>query len=235
MSAVVAAVAIVLFLLERLVPARALPRVRGWWARVVLFNAMQVGVVFLAARTWDRWLPRAKLLDGTVFGPVGGVVLGYVALTFVFYWWHRARHEVPWLWRHLHQVHHSPVRIEAAMSFYKHPLEIFANSVLCSVVLSVLLGLPADTASAVVVVAGVAELLYHMNLRTPRWLGWLFQRPEMHRHHHARGVHRGNYSDLPLWDLLFGTFHNPVRSPAHCGFAGDREQRVVALLLGRER
>ena len=52
----------------------------------------------------------------------------------------------------------------------------------------------------------------HANLRTPRWLGYLIQRPESHSVHHARGVHAFNYCDFPLIDMLFGTLRNP---PAH--------------------
>ena len=65
-------------------------------------------------------------------GPVGGVVVGYVAITFVYYWWHRWRHESPFLWRVFHQVHHSPQRIEIVTSFYKHPVELLVNGILTS-------------------------------------------------------------------------------------------------------
>jgi len=47
--------------------------------------------------------------------------------------WHRARHESDFLWRWLHQVHHSPVRIEIMTTFYKHPVEQLVNGVLSSV------------------------------------------------------------------------------------------------------
>ena len=63
----------------------------------------------------------------------------YFVATFVFYWWHRWRHEVPILWRWLHQLHHSPQRIEVITSFYKHPLEIAVNSVLSTAIVFVLL------------------------------------------------------------------------------------------------
>jgi hypothetical protein len=36
----------------------------------------------------------------------------------------------------------------------------------------------------------------HANIRTPRWLGYLIQRPESHGVHYGRGIHRCNYSDL---------------------------------------
>jgi sterol desaturase/sphingolipid hydroxylase (fatty acid hydroxylase superfamily) len=202
--------------------------------RLVLINAVQIGVVYLGAWTWDRWLPQWQLFDGGALPVAVGALIGYVLITFVFYWWHRARHEIPVLWRWLHQVHHSPVRIECAMSFYKHPLEIAINGVLSSTVLYVLVGLPPATAAIVVAITGVAELAYHWNVRTPYWLGFVFQRPEMHRRHHERDWHRDNYSDLPVWDMLFGTFHNPRVTPVECGFANEAEVALGNLLLGKE-
>jgi len=32
--------------------------------------------------------------------------------------------------------------------------------------------------------AALGEFLYHTNCRTPHWLGYVLQRPEMHRIHH---------------------------------------------------
>jgi sterol desaturase/sphingolipid hydroxylase (fatty acid hydroxylase superfamily) len=151
----------------------------------------------------------------------------------VYYWWHRARHESELLWRWLHQVHHSPARIEVLTSFYKHPFELLLNGVLSSVVLHVLAGLTPATASIVVAITGIAELIYHWNVRTPYWLGFVFQRPESHRRHHERGLHRNNYSDLPLWDMLFGTFDNPRATPATCGFGDAAENQLLRMLTGR--
>ena len=188
-----------LIILERRFADQALPEVRGWWVRVVLVNALQLGVILLGLRTWERWLQGRSLFHlHDVLGPAWGGVLAYFITTFVFYWWHRARHDVQWLWLGFHQLHHSARRIEAVTSFYKHPLEILANSVIMSLLLYPLLGLTAEASVWLSGLSAMAELLYHMNLRTPRWLGYLFQRPEMHRLHpqsenrgmHSESVHR---------------------------------------------
>ena len=81
---------------------------------------------------------------------------------------------------------------------------------------------------------GLAELLYHWNVRTPYWLGFLIQRPESHCVHHQQGLHSFNYADLPLWDMLFGTLRNPRTWSASCGFEGQRECRVGEMLRGVE-
>ena len=230
---VVAGAAVLLIAIERLAPGVQQPRVNGWFTRVALLNVAQISVVYLSAITWDRWLPQLRLWDGEALGTLPGIALGYVAITFVYYWWHRARHEVPFLWRWFHQVHHSPARIEVVTSFYKHPLELIANGFLSSLILHVLVGLSAASASVVVAITGVAELIYHCNIRTPYWLGFVFQRPESHRRHHQLSHHSHNYSDLPVWDLLFGTFDNPRDNPAECGFGNARELQLVRMLLGR--
>jgi sterol desaturase/sphingolipid hydroxylase (fatty acid hydroxylase superfamily) len=219
--------------LEQVRPARRFDRVAGWWARAMALTAVQVAVAVLAINTCDRWLPGLALWRPGGDSVLADAALGYLVLTFVYYWWHRARHQMPLLWRWLHRLHHSACRIELITSFYKHPAEIVANALLSSLVVYVLLGLSPESAALVLVVSGLAELFYHWNVRTPYWLGFVVQRPESHCVHHQRGRHTNNFADLPLWDMLFGTFENPRRAPRKCGFGPDIERRLPALLLGR--
>jgi len=108
------------FIAERLHPGWALPAVRGWWWRVLTSNAAQLAIVLLAGLTWERWLTGASMLQLSAAMPawLGGLA-AYGLATFVFYWWHRARHEVQWLWLGFHQIHHSPQRLEVITSFYQ--------------------------------------------------------------------------------------------------------------------
>lgn len=228
----VALTAFVLFVCEQIWPGRRLPAVRGWWARALALNAFQVAVALAAPRLWDGWLVRHRWFSAERLGVVGGGLFGYFVITFIYYWWHRWRHEVPLLWRFVHQLHHSPQRIEVVTSFYKHPLELVLNGVLSSVVLYTVCGLGQEAAVLAVLMTGLAELVYHCNLRTPHWLGYLFQRPESHCVHHQEGLHARNYADLPVWDMLFGTFENPRCWDARCGFGPEKEERWLALLRG---
>jgi sterol desaturase/sphingolipid hydroxylase (fatty acid hydroxylase superfamily) len=84
-----------------------------------------------------------------------------------------------------------------------------------------------------VTLTGIAELFYHWNVKTPYWVGYLIQRPESHLVHHQDGLHAYNYGDLPLWDILFGTFRNPRAWDARCGF-GEREHRLTEMLAGED-
>jgi len=233
-AAVVVVVGLAMMAVEHMRPGVEQPRVRGFWWRAVAASAVQAGSVQALAPLWDGYLVGHRAWSAAGLGAVGGAILGYLALTLVYYFWHRARHEVPWLWRWLHQLHHSPQRIEVITSFYKHPLEILANGLLSSAVLYGLVGLSVEAAAGAVLLSGLAELFYHWNVRTPEWLGYLIQRPESHRLHHERGRHGRNYSDVPLWDMLFGTFENARGEPAACGFDDGVEARIGEMLLGRD-
>lgn len=222
-----------LFILEQITPNTVLPKVSGWYLRCILLNSAQALVVLLGGISWDHWLQAFSLFDLSSTAISIQIITGYLVITFVYYWWHRARHEHPLLWRLCHQTHHSPTRLEVITSFYKHPIEVLINGVLSSTLLFSLLGLAPKAAAIVVLITGIAELFYHMNLKTPHWLGYVFQRPEMHRIHHQRGVHRSNYSDLPIWDMLFGTYANPEVINVDVGFSKQGENRFRDLLLAR--
>ena len=230
--ALVLGVGLLMFLVERLAPGTRLPRVQSWWPRAIAFNGLQVGIVLAAGWAWQRAWGGVSLLDLSSWGTLGGGAAAYLLSTCVYYAWHRARHEVPLLWRWFHQLHHSPARLELITAFYKHPLEVLANAAISSATVYLLLGVTPAAGALYTALAGLAELFYHWNVRTPRWLGLVVQRPEMHRVHHERGRHASNYADLPLLDMLFGTYVNPARADAPCGFADDRELQVGAMLRG---
>lgn len=233
MIATILVVFLLCVLLERVVPGWVLPRVPGWTMRVLALNAAQLGVVLVAGIAWERWACESSLFHlSERVGPVAGGILAYLVATFVFYWWHRWRHESAWLWRTFHQIHHSAERLEVITSFYKHPLEMLVNSGIGSLLVYACLGLAPEAGAVYTLCTALGEFFYHTNVRTPRWVGYVFQRPEMHRIHHELGRHRDNYGDLPLWDMLFGTFRNPATWDGRCGFDDGREQRLGAMLLG---
>lgn len=230
-----AAIALACIVIERLWPANALPVTRGWWFRIALVNAVQLGMVLLASRAWDIWFARASLVHlREQLGDISSGLIAYFVSTFIYYWWHRFRHESAFFWRVCHQLHHSPRRIELLTSFYKHPVEILLNSLLSSAIVFLLLGCSATAASIYTFCTAVAEYFYHWNIRTPHWLGFIVQRPESHRVHHQLRHHTNNFADLPIWDLLFGTLRNPTRRIGRCGFDADREQRFAAMLTFRD-
>jgi sterol desaturase/sphingolipid hydroxylase (fatty acid hydroxylase superfamily) len=223
------------FVLETMRPGWRLPAVRGWWWRVLAINGAQLAIVVVAGFTWERWASRASLLRlSDHVGPALGGLIAYFVATFIFYWWHRARHESDVLWRWFHQIHHSPQRLEVITSFYKHPIEMVVNSLIGSALVYALLGLTPEAGAVYTLCTALGEFFYHTNVTTPRWVGWFFQRPEMHRVHHQYGRHRNNYGDIVWWDWLFGTYENPATFDATCGFDADKEERLGAMLAWRD-
>lgn len=212
------------FILERIIPGWKLPTVPTWTIRVLAINFIQLIVVVMAGFTWEKWLSAYSVFRLSDYvGNIGGGVIAYVLTTFLFYWWHRWRHTVDFLWKHFHQIHHSPQRLEVITSFYKHPLEMTVNSVIGSLLVYTVLGLNPEAGAIYTLCTALGEFFYHTNVKTPQWIGYIFQRPEMHRIHHEYEKHSHNYGDIVWWDMLFGTYRNPKEFRSirrkNCGWA----------------
>jgi sterol desaturase/sphingolipid hydroxylase (fatty acid hydroxylase superfamily) len=221
-------------LLETLRPGRAWPAVRAWRAKGVAFFLLTLILSAAAPLLWDAWLGEHRLFDLTGLGHVGGAAVGFLVFQGVLYFWHRALHGVPFLWRALHQMHHSAERIDVFGAFYFHPLDIVSFSLAGSTSLVLIAGVTGEAAATASLAATFCAMFQHSNLRTPRWLGYLIQRPESHSVHHQRGAHAGNYGDIALFDLLFGTLKNPERFEGECGFYDGASRRLGAMLIGRD-
>ena len=156
----------------------------------------------------------------------------YLVITFFVYWWHRYRHQSNFVWRVFHQIHHSTYRLQAITALYAHPADFVANLLIINLVCYGLLGLNIESASWATLWVSVFEYWEHTNIRTPRWLGYLIVRPEMHRIHHERYRHSNNYG-LPVWDLIFGTYENSNRD-VECGFELQNESRVKDMLACKQ-
>lgn len=163
-----------------------------------------------------------------------GVV--FLTASLLAYGWHRLCHAHDGLWRMIHQLHHSPSRIETLTAFYAHPVDSFAASTLNALVAYGVFGVGPETAAMAMAYVALFNLVAHADIRTPWWLGLIIQRPEMHRLHHEHGKHAGNYS-LPVIDMMFGTWHNPRTDTARtvtCGFKPENEYRIKEMLLMKD-
>ena len=232
--AIALSVAGFIWILEQFLPMTKLDKTKYWYLRALVFNGMQFVIAISGTYLWDIWFAKVQLFSYSHLSLFSQVLIGYITITFVYYWWHRFRHSVPILWRFLHQFHHSPARIEVITSFYKSPVEILVNGLLTSAILYIFLGLSVNAVGLCVLVTGLMEFIYHMNLKTPWLMGFLFQRPEMHHIHHQRGLHYYNFSDLPIWDMLFGTYKNPRVIDNQTGFPDNNELKIKSLLSGKK-
>ena len=221
----------VLLAAEKLRPARSFPPRKGWqWLGIgFLILIGTVGAVVPLLVPVD-WLAAHRWLDGSGLGVAGGALIGYFVFSGLAYAWHRLAHNVGFFWRGMHQLHHGAQRVDIAGSVVFHPAEMAVQVLLQLFVTVVVLGLDPLAAALVGYIAAFYGMFQHWNVRTPRWLGYLIQRPEAHCVHHRKGVHYYNYGDLPLWDILFGTFRNPREFNGECGFEAPADRRVGAML-----
>lgn len=227
---------VVLLLVERAAQARGggreFPPI-GWWrVQGGLCVAVLMGINAVLPSLLPAALTRHHLLDLSGLGVLPGAVAGYLAVSLANYAFHRAEHRVGFLWRHVHQLHHSPVRMDLSGAAYTHPLEVAVSVVIFVAVTAFGLGLGPVAAALTGYIGAVFSMFQHLNVSTPRALGYVIERPESHCVHHARDAHDRNFSDLPLWDLAFGTFHNPATFAGEVGFAPAASRRVFAMLAG---
>lgn len=223
-----------LLLLDLVKPARRFPAIRGWRLKGLVFFVLYVATSSALPLLWDEHLGHYRLIDATGLGTIGGAVAGFFVLELVLYAWHRALHRVPLLWRTFHQVHHSAERVDVYGAFYFSPLDMAGFTMVGSLSLVVILGVTAEAAILVNAVVTLLAVVQHANIRTPHWLGYLIQRPEMHAVHHERGVHHYNYADISLFDMIFGTFRNPKAWEGVGGFYDGASHRLLDMLLFRD-
>lgn len=224
----------IFFILERKFPGRELPSSKGWYFRAIAINLAQFLLIGLGGITWNKYFRNQSLLHlGDWGNPVIEGFVYWIIGTFVFYWWHRLRH-ANGFWLIFHQVHHSPKRIELLTSFYKHPVEIIADSVITGFLIYYVLGGTALAGAWTSFFGATGEYFYHSNIATPKWLGYFIQRPEHHSIHHQLDVHKYNYGDITWWDRLFGTFKEADEFAPECGFPNDNETKMWDMLTFKD-
>jgi len=221
----------VFLITEKLWPARKFPPRAGWqWIGIgflILISTISVVVPLLIP---EDWLAAHRWFDGTKLGVVGGTIVGFVVLEGVTYAYHRTAHRVGFLWRTLHQMHHSPNRVDIPGSVLFHPAEMLVQVALQLFATLIVLGIDPLAAALVGYLFALNGYFQHWNVHTPHWIGYIFQRPESHCVHHRLGFHYYNFADLALWDILFGTFRNPPEFRGECGFENGVDRKLGGML-----
>lgn len=139
--------------------------------------------------------------------------LALLIADFFDYWKHRAYHRFDWLWW-FHSIHHSAADgIHALKAGRLHFMEgVFRYFVVTAPL--ALLGAPAELLFWYAMLDNFRGNLNHTNLdlRFPRFAHYLFPTLQYHYLHHARErrLQDSNYS-WALYDIAFGTFHDPTR------------------------
>jgi len=225
---------LLLMLWEGIFPGRKLPAVKYWKLRGILVFFVYFYLSSYLPLLWAAYLPETQLFDLSGLGAIKGALIGILLYEFGVYIWHRTMHRNKYLWKVFHQMHHSAERLDTYGAFYFSPFDMIGWTALSSICFSVLTGLSPQAITITLLFTNFLGIFQHANIKTPVWLGYVIQRPESHTIHHAKGIHAFNYSDLPLFDLIFGTFKNPGRFEHETGFYHGASSRIGEMLLFKD-
>jgi sterol desaturase/sphingolipid hydroxylase (fatty acid hydroxylase superfamily) len=235
-----------LFILERLFPAARplgsmIQRAMGQLIRLgknfgfAGINAVLSPLIVIPlSATAAQWSPdwRPDWLGG-----VSGLVLDLLLLDLWIYWWHRANHRLPVLWR-FHEVHHLDEFLDVTTAIRFHSGEIMLSALVRFAVIFAL-AIPLSSVVVFETIILVATIFHHSNVRLPKrfeyLLSLLIVTPSIHWvHHHAlRKDTDSNYATvLSVWDKLFGSRSATQRtSDLIIGVEMEHDRPFLPLLL----
>ena len=178
-------------------------------------------------RVFDVWPTSAHILVQ--------LLLATLVVDVCKYWYHRATHEVPVLWR-MHSIHHSLDRLEMLRASYFFPLDIFLTVGIGTGVM-----LMAGAGQEIIifhnVYAGITGLLNHSNVAFEcGFFDTILNSPGHHRAHHAvgsPGCHSNYGSFFNFADRLFGTRHLPEDQSSFDPLGLDPSYRMPRTFLGQ--
>jgi len=219
-----------LFLWETFFPARKLPKIKYWKLKGLLFFIAYLLLTTYIPLLWDGFLASYQLLDLSHMPVWSQVILGTLVFELVQYAWHISMHKSDFLFRTSHQMHHSAERLDVPSAFIFSVNDMIGLSLVGSISFTLLMGLSAEAITSILLSLTFLGVFQHANIRTPRWLGYIVQRPESHSLHHAKRVHGYNYTDLPVIDMLFGTFKNPKSFEKETGYYLGASNKILAML-----
>ncbi len=140
----------------------------------------------------------------------------FLAVDFLYYWFHRKSHEVGAFWA-AHSVHHQSEEYNLSVALRQGSFQSFFSWVFYLPL--ALLGFP----PAVFITCSALNTLYQFWIHT-RLIGklgpleWVLNTPSHHRVHHGRNpryIDRNHAGVLIIWDRMFGTFVPETDEPVY--------------------
>ena len=213
-------------------------------AFITLRLAFVPAVLWVAGRAVEY---RLGLLQVLPLPAVIGGLVGFLALDYTTWAWHRLNHHVPILWR-FHSVHHTDLDLDASTSFRFHVGELLLAIVYRSMQV-VVLGAGPWLVVAYEIVLDASTAFHHSNWRLStvleRGLIRVIVTPRMHGIHHSiieRETNSNWSSILTWWDRLHGTLRLDVPQdaivvglPAYRRAEELTVRRLLAMPFGRQR
>ena len=229
--------------LELVFPLRG--RKRSWMRRISINICMSAAafvvgafVVRSVALGLSGWTSeRAFGIVHVVKLPFGvQFFVGFLLMDLTFYYWHRANHAIPLLWR-FHNVHHIDPDLDVSTSFRFHAVEVLYSSGFRALQVG-MIGVAPITYLVYEVFFQGATMFHHSNVRLPifveRVVNKVLVTPRMHGIHHStvKNETNSNYSVIfRWWDALHKSLCLWVpQADINVGVAGYQEPDDNGLL-----
>lgn len=172
------------------------------------YQAVEVLMHFLILGAVMYWLYQFRFFDLEM--NVFTVVVGFFALEFLYYWYHRANHRIRYLWCS-HVVHHSSEGMNMSTATRQSMTYAISGGVIIFFSPLIFLGYPPE----VVMSLYALDLFYQYFVHTQAvgklhpWIEFFFNTPSHHRVHHGRNpkyIDKNYGGAVIIYDRLFGTF-----------------------------
>lgn len=189
---------------------------RGWRADLAHFAVshllVQVTVLLtmLPAAIFFDWVVSDRLQAAVAAQPLALQFVEAMFVTDLFaYIAHRLFHVVPFLWR-FHQVHHSSEILDWLAASRLHVVDILVTRAFGFIPLYVL-GFSHSAIIAYLTWTSFQAIFIHSNVRFRFGpLRRIIATPQFHHWHHSDTTYDKNFAvNLPIIDMMFGTFHLP--------------------------
>jgi sterol desaturase/sphingolipid hydroxylase (fatty acid hydroxylase superfamily) len=163
-------------------------------------------------------------------------LIDIVLLDFWIYWWHRANHRIPALWR-FHEVHHRDRHLDATTALRFHFGEVFLSALARALVI-IACAIPIQSVLLFDTLLLVATVFHHANWRLPPTLETTLAQfiitPARHwvHHHRLQADTDSTYGTIfSFWDPLFRSTTPTRRTQLMpIGVEGKDEADFIALL-----
>lgn len=142
----------------------------------------------------------------------------FILVDLMYYWYHRASHEVNFMWNVSHVVHHQSEDYNLSVA-----LRQASFGGVFSMVFYLPLALLGFSTAAFLIVKGI-NLIYQFWIHTeaikklPRWFEYIFNTPSHHRVHHGinpKYIDKNHAGTLMIWDRMFCTFQKEEEKPTY--------------------
>ena len=164
------------------------------------------------------------------------LVLALIISELGLYWFHRACHEIPFLWR-FHKIHHNPKKLYWFNATRFHYVDVTLLQV-CGMVPLLFFGAEPKIIVLVTIFSTVHGYWQHINAKQDQGiLNYFFSGPELHRWHHniESEIANHNYgNNLILWDHVFKTFYWPreeSQTLENIGVKGNFSNSLRSMIL----